>query len=99
MKKILALILTIAMAVALFTGCTGTTVVIGECTCPVDAHTEAPAATEAATEAPATPEAPAAEGAVKTGLAVSTNIADSIGISESECLRCFHSTINTTNFL
>ena len=81
MKKTLALILTIAMAVALLSGCTGTTVVIGECTCPVDAHTETPAATEAAPAPEATtaaPEAPAAEGAVKTGLSVSTKISDSV---------------------
>ena len=79
MKKTLALILTIAMAVALLSGCTGTTVVIGDCTCPADAHTETPAATEAAPEATvAAPEAPAAEGAVKTGLSVSTKIADSV---------------------
>ena len=38
MKKILALILTIAMAVATLTGCAGTTVVIGECTCPPEDH-------------------------------------------------------------
>ena len=79
MKKILALILTIAMAAAMLAGCTGTTVVIGECTCPADAHTEAPAATEAATETAteAATEAPAVAGAVKTGLAVSTSIKDS----------------------
>lgn len=82
MKKILALILTIAMVAALLTGCAGTTVVIGECTCPCVAEDAAPAtepaATEAATEA--TTEAvtePAAAGAVKTGLAVSTKISDS----------------------
>ena len=81
MKKTIALILTIAMVAALLSGCAGTTVVIGECTCPcvtadaVPAATEAaPAATEAPTEAAT---APAAAGAVKTGLAVSTNIADS----------------------
>ena len=84
MKKTIALILTIAMAIATLTGCAGTTVVIGECTCPcvtedVAAATE-PAATEAAPEAETIPsyeEESAAEGAVKTGLAVSTNIADS----------------------
>ena len=78
MKKTLALCLTIAMAAMLFTGCTGTTVVIGECTCPTGAHAEAaPEATpEAAPEA--TPEAApeAVTGALKTGLSVSTNIAD-----------------------
>ena len=74
MKKTLALCLTIAMAAMLFTGCTGTTVVIGECTCPTGAHAEAaPEATpEAAPEA--APEA--VTGALKTGLSVSTNIAD-----------------------
>lgn len=84
MKKTIALILTIAMVAALLTGCAGTTVVIGECTCPCVTEDAAPAATEAVTEAateaattPAQEEAPAAEGAVKTGLAVSTNIADS----------------------
>ena len=86
MKKILALILTIAMVAALLSGCAGTTVVIGECTCPCVTAEEAtaatePAATEAAPEASTIPsyeEEPAAEGAVKTGLAVSTNIADSV---------------------
>ena len=85
MKKVLALILTIAMAAAMMTGCTGTTVVIGECTCPC--VTEEPAvapettpATEAAPEAaPETEAAPeAASGALKTGLAVSANIADTV---------------------
>ena len=78
MKKILALCLTIAMAAAALTGCTGTTVVIGECTCPVDAHTEAPAETEGAvTEAPAENESiEITAELVKTGLSVSTNIAD-----------------------
>ena len=79
MKKTLALCLTIAMAVALFTGCTGTTVVIGECTCPTGAHEEA--APEAAPEVKpeAAPEAApeTATGALKTGLSVSVNVADS----------------------
>ena len=85
MKKILALILTIAMAAAMMTGCTGTTVVIGECTCPcvTEEPTVAPETTPAPEEAPeAVPEteaAPeAATGALKTGLAVSTNIADTV---------------------
>ena len=88
MKKILALILTITMAVALFTGCAGTTVVIGECTCPCVTEDAAQAATEAPTETapaadtpatlPAYEETPAAAGAVKTGLAVSTNISKSV---------------------
>lgn len=84
MKKTLALILTIAMVAALLTGCAGTTVVIGECTCPCVTDDAAPAATEAATEPAATEAAtiPSYEeepvaGALKTGLAVATNIADS----------------------
>ena len=85
MKKILALILTIAMAAAMMTGCTGTTVVIGECTCPcvteepTVAPETAPAPEEAPEAAPETEAAPeAATGALKTGLAVSTNIADTV---------------------
>ena len=85
MKKILALILTIAMAAAMMTGCTGTTVVIGECTCPcvTEEPTVAPETTPAPEEAPeAAPETEAApeavSGALKTGLAVSTNIADTV---------------------
>ena len=80
MKKTLALILTIAMAVALFTGCTGTTVVIGECTCPPDAHATEPTQFEdVQIEMPT-------EGTnveitadlVKTGLSVSANIGDTV---------------------
>jgi len=68
MKKTIALILTLTMLAALLAGCTGTTVVIGECTCPADSHTAAP------TE----PVKVETEGALKTGLSVSVNIADSV---------------------
>ena len=64
MKKIIALILTFVLLLSL-TGCVGTTVVIGECTCPEGGHT-----------AP-TPVVPA-EGALKTGLSVSVKISDSV---------------------
>ena len=64
MKKIIALILTFVLLLSL-TGCVGTTVVIGECTCPEGSHT-APA--------PVVP----AEGALKTGLSVSVKISDSV---------------------
>ena len=74
MKKILALILTIAMAAALFTGCAGTTVVIGECTCPTGSHD---AVIEMPTE-PAVTEPVLESGALKTGLAVSTDISKSV---------------------
>lgn len=63
MKKYIALILTLTLLVSL-SGCVGTTVVIGECTCPAGSHT---------TPEPIVP----AEGALKTGLSVSVNIADS----------------------
>ena len=76
MKKILALCLTIAMAVTLFTGCTGTTVVIGECTCPCVTEDAAPAPAET-TPTETTPVTEAAV-AVKTGLAVSTSIKDTV---------------------
>ena len=82
MKKILALILTIAMAAALMTGCTGTTVVIGECTCPCVTEDPTEATNPIPVEpspAPSIPENEAAAiGALKTGLAVSTNIADTV---------------------
>ena len=66
MKKIFALILTILLVTAMLTGCVGTTVVIGNCTCPQDHTPEQP-----------TEGVKPAEGAVKTGLSVSTKISDS----------------------
>lgn len=64
MKKLIALILTFVLLLSL-TGCVGTTVVIGECTCPEGGHT-APE--------PVVP----AKGALKTGLSVSVKISDSV---------------------
>ena len=72
MKKLISLILCCALVLAL-AGCAGTTVVVGECTCPPEAHT--PAAVP--TEAPAAPETPAA-GALKTGLAILPNLSKSV---------------------
>lgn len=79
MKKSIALILTIAMAVALLTGCTGTTVVIGECTCPAEDHTAepAPAPETAPEESTENDLIEITADLVKTGLAVSTNISES----------------------
>ena len=74
MNKILALCLTIAMSALLMAGCTGTTVVIGECTCPTGSHD---AVVEMPTE-PAATEPFFEGGSVKTGLAVSVNIADTV---------------------
>ena len=61
MKKLIALFLSVALLASL-AGCAGTTVVVGNCTCPPESHT--PVVTP--TEAP--------EGAVKTGLAVIAKI-------------------------
>ena len=58
MKKSIALVLTFVLAVTMLAGCTGTTVVIGECTCPADSHQSAP---EVQPETPEVPEAPGAE--------------------------------------
>ena len=49
MKKLISLILCCALVLAL-AGCAGTTVVVGECTCPPEAHTPAAAPTEAPAE-------------------------------------------------
>lgn len=68
MKKTLALILAVALIATLLAGCAGTTVVVGECTCPAGSHSTTPDATQPAP----------AEGAVKTGIAVTTKISDSV---------------------
>lgn len=65
MKKTITLILALTLLITVLAGCTGTTVVIGECTCPTGSH-DVPEIT--------TP----VEGAVKTGLSVSVNVADSV---------------------
>ena len=67
MKKTIALILTLTLLMSLLAGCTGVTVVVGECTCPTDSAASG-------TNTPA-------EGALKTGLSVTTNIADSVSAS------------------
>ena len=74
MKKLIAMLLAIALLASL-AGCAGTTVVVGNCTCPPGAHdteetpTEEPVAD--ATEAPET------SAVLKTGLAVIANISGS----------------------
>ena len=92
MKKTLALCLTIAMAVMLFTGCAGTTVVIGECTCPCvtddtavtpETNEYSDAVVEMPTE-PSVTEPAFAGGSVKTGLSVSTNVSESVEASAEE---------------
>ncbi len=76
-----ALLLVFCLVVTLFAGCAGTPVIYHEdCTCPVEAPQEAPAATVA----PAAPETPAVEGALKTGLAVIAGIGDSKSATTEE---------------
>lgn len=88
MKK-LSLFLIAALLITTLAGCAGTTVVVGNCTCPTDAApsvTQAPATDSAGapaeTAAPAETKAPAA-GAVKTGLAIMTDLSDCTNASES----------------
>lgn len=69
MKKI-ALILTIALVLSIFAGCTGDVVVIGGCTCPTGSHTT-PTQPNNPTQ-PSTPTQPV-DGALKTGLAIVCN--------------------------
>ena len=70
MKKIFALILTMVLTVSLLSGCVGTTVVIGNCTCPTGSHVQP------------TENTVPVEGAVKTGLSESVKISDSVSATE-----------------
>ena len=70
MKKIFALILTILLTISMLAGCTGTTVVIGNCTCPADHG-------QSSGDSQSQDDTNAAVGAVKTGLSVTTKISDS----------------------
>ena len=67
MKKLIALFLVLALLGTL-AGCAGTTVVVGNCTCPPESHVTV----ETPTEAPV-----AVEGALKTGLAILPSISGS----------------------
>ena len=75
MKKIISLILCCTLVLAL-AGCAGTTVVVGNCTCPPETHEPVEVATEAPVAATETPAAPAESG-LKTGLAIVTSLAKS----------------------
>lgn len=79
MKKI-SLFLIAALLLGALTGCAGTTVVVGNCTCPTDAHL-APSEAPSETAAPAETHAPAS-GALKTGLAIITDLTDCTNASE-----------------
>ena len=77
MKKLIALFLTFALLASL-AGCAGTTVVVGNCTCPADAHEPAPEATDA----PAG-DVPESSGLL-TGLAIVPNISGSAAATAEE---------------
>ena len=69
MKRMIALFLTLALLAGL-TGCAGTTVVVGNCTCPPEAHGPVEAPTAAPDDLPP-------EGMLKTGLAILPSISKS----------------------
>ena len=72
MKRNLFLLITAVLIMALLTGCAGTVVVVGDCTCPTAGES-----LNNATE-PTAPSVGDGETALKTGLAVSTKISDSV---------------------
>lgn len=77
MKKSIALLLATALVVALFAGCTGTTVIIGECTCPcVTEGDNTP--TENTTETTTV----TASGTLRTGLAILADVSGSQNAGE-----------------
>lgn len=77
MKKSIALLLATALVVALFAGCTGTTVVIGECTCPCVTEGDN-TSTENTTETTTV----TASGTLKTGLAILADVSGSQNAGE-----------------
>lgn len=80
MKKLIALLLSIAMLASL-AGCAGTTVVVGNCTCPPEAN----APVETPTEAPAVEATESTDGSLlKTGLAILPNVSGSTSATAEE---------------
>ncbi len=69
MTKRIAFLMALVMLLSILTGCAGTTVVVGNCTCPTEGS-------DNVTEAPVVEAPVAAEGALKTGLAVITDLTD-----------------------
>ena len=66
MKKLFVLAVVCLLALSIFAGCTGTIVVVGDCTCPTNGQSN-----------PTQPPVNLGEGAVKTGLAIVTDISGS----------------------
>ena len=79
MKRMFLLVIALVVTMALLAGCAGTTVVINECTCPVEGYTPAVTEPEDVLDSVEVP-----EGQVKTGLAVFTNVSDSVSATQEE---------------
>ena len=71
MKKSIALLMTFALVMTLLAGCTGTTVVIGNCTCPPGSH-------DGTEDGGQSNQPTLSEGSLKTGLAITTTVSDSV---------------------
>ena len=83
MKKLIAMLLILSMVLTL-AGCAGTTVVVGNCTCPPGAHDTVETPTEDSAQIPTEGEStPGGEG-LKTGLAVIANISGSAAATAEE---------------
>lgn len=65
MTKRIAMLMTLVLLLSVLAGCAGTTVVVGNCTCPTES-----AANSATTDVPATDAPAAAAGILKTGLSI-----------------------------
>ena len=83
MKKLTAMILAVALLASL-AGCAGTTVVVGNCTCPPGAHDTVETPTEAPAEIPTEGEPAPGGDLLKTGLAVIANISGSAAATAEE---------------
>ena len=83
MKKLTAIFLVLSMVLTL-AGCAGTTVVVGNCTCPPGAHDTVETPTEAPAETPTEGEPAPGSELLKTGLAVIANISGSAAAAAEE---------------
>ncbi len=74
MNKRIAVFLTLAIILAVLSGCAGTTVVVGNCTCPTENAPELPVAGNTVPDGTA----------LKTGLAIVTSLSGSADAAESD---------------
>ena len=83
MKKLVSLLLILAIAAGLLAACAGVPVSVAD-PLPEDSAEPAPETPETPDTDAAEPEAPAAEGAVKTGLSISTSLGSSKSAADGE---------------